>query len=197
MRVSLIHLLTFTLILVNGTTTQHKRKEFGRSTAVESADDNRWYTLVSPDGDFTLDFPSIPNQIADAEAPGVGVLHYSLSKEATLFQLAVIDSGFSPSSREGNRLPVDFTRQMLEQARDEKWIVVRAKLIRPDLYEQERWSPTNDPSKKFNIISRHVMRNGKHYTLGCSSLATGERVDAKMCRRFFESFHLLKSPNFQ
>lgn len=197
MRVSLIHLLAFTLILVNGTAAQYERQELGLSTKTASAYDNRWYTLISPDGDFTLDFPSIPNQIADNEAHGDRVLHYSLSKGTTLFQLAVNDSGFSPSSREGNKLPADFTRQMLEQAKDGRWIVIRAELIRPDLYEQERWSPTSDPSKKFNIISRHIMRNGRHYTLGCSSLVTGARVDTKICRRFFGSFRILKPSNFE
>lgn len=132
MRASLIHLLTFTLILVNGTAAQHKRKESGRSNTVQSSDNSRWYTLISPEGEFTLDFPSIPNLIVDTEVPDAGVLHYSLSKGTTLFQLAITDSGFSPLSRAGNKLPADFTRQMLQQARDEKWVVVRAKLIRPD-----------------------------------------------------------------
>ena len=197
MTTRLIGFLIFTLLLVNGVIAQqwqrNKLRPRDAQTPARTTSGKKWLIFSAPDGGFTIEFPSKPQRVEVPADSSKTALHYSASEGTILFQLVAATTEFSPPSRKGNSFPADFKRQMLEQARRNGWIITRSVLLRPDLYEQERWVPTDtDPRHKLNFISRHFMRGGKHYTLACSSLIPDERVDIDICRRFFNSLRNIR-----
>ncbi len=158
----------------------------------------RWYIFAGPDRDFVVEFPSAPKRMSDNEAPGGTARNYVLVKDGLTFRLHFIDTGLDPGSREGNQLPLDFRREMLEHARERGWTVVRAELVHRNVYEQETWSPMkSNAAGSLHYIERDVVRHGRQYILTCASLIPDKKADASLCRRFLDSFRVTGEPQPQ
>jgi len=196
MTANLFRFLIFTLALVNSTAAQtHDRKV---SAAPQITNRNRWYVFNAPDKDFVVEFPTKPKREADDEAPGGTMRSYALYTGSMLFLLSYIDSDYDPMSREGNQLPLTFRREMLDHARERGWTVIRSELLRKNIYEQESWSPIKEhPNSRLHYVERTIIRYGRQYTLTCASLIPEQKVNQDLCRRFFDSFHVIREPQPQ
>ena len=56
------------------------------------------------------------------------------------------------------------------------------------------WSPTSRRGSYQHFLSRNILRDGRHYRIGCNSLIRDREVDKRVCRRFFNSFRIIGSP---
>lgn len=130
MNAKLIRFLIVTLILVNNTTAQHGNRKSEPSPITQrnlpSINRQQWYTFNSPDKDFIVEFPTKPRRDADSEVPAGTMRNYVLDTDSISFQLAYVDVGVEPTSREGNELPLSFRRSMLDQASERGWVVLRS-----------------------------------------------------------------------
>jgi hypothetical protein len=175
--------------------TSHVRK---KGQAANSSINTDWHVVIGPDKDFIVNFPSEPEQGTEVAKLGGAMRLYRATKGSLLFQLMFWDTSFAPTSRKGNELPPEFSRDMLAQAKHEGWTVLRAQLLNRNIYEQERWTPMDsDPNHKLHLIVRHVRRYGREYILACSSLIPNKVVSPEICRQFFKSFRVIGKPHLQ
>lgn len=72
--------------------------------------------------------------------------------------------------------------------------IIRLQRLAKNILEQERLVPSKWPNKDRHVVSRIIQRNSRMYTLGCVPLVDGQRVDKKMCRRFFNAFRIIGVP---
>ena len=198
MTAKFVRFLIFTIALVNVTAAQTRDRKSQPSPAPQITNRNRWYGFSAPDKDFVVEFPAKPKRQADDEAPGGTMRSYALDTGSMLFLLSYIDSDYDPTSREGNQLPLTFRREMLDHARERGWTVIRSELLRKNIYEQETWSPIKEhPNSRLHYVERTVMRYGRQYTLTCASLIPEQKVNQELCRRFFDSFRVVREPQPQ
>jgi hypothetical protein len=194
--------LILTLTLVNGTAAQtvstKSRPLTSSKTNSQAKVNGRWYVFNAPDKDFVVEFPAKPKREPDDEASSGTMRSYALDDESMSFLLYYVDVGFDPASREGNQLPLTFRQTMLEQARERGWTVLRSELLRKNVYEQERWSPmTANPRLRLHYVERNIVRYGRQYVLTCSSRVPERKVDLELCRRFLDSFRVIREPQPQ
>jgi hypothetical protein len=200
MRVCLSRLLISTLIFTASATAQTRSQNSPPQSAPTSVNlaSVRWYVLKGPDQDFVVEFPIKPERVADTEAASGTSRGYILVWNDIMLHLLFMDTGLEPDSREGNQLPLDFRQQMLAQAREQGWTVLRSQLLRTNVYEQERWSPMKkNPSLRLHYIERNIVRYGRQYVLACSSIVPDVKANAEVCRRFFDSFRVIGEPQPQ
>jgi hypothetical protein len=202
MTAKLVRLLIFTLTFVNGTAAQttstKSRPPSSSKTNSQTKVNGRWYVFNAPDKDFVVELPAKPEHEPDDEAPSGTMRNYALDIESMSFRLSYVDVGFDPTSREGNLLPLAFRRTMLEQANERGWTVIRSELLRKNVYEQETWSPTKaNPRLRLHYVERNIVRYGRQYVLTCSSRIPERKVDVELCRRFFDSFRVIREPQPQ
>lgn len=201
MTISLIRFLIFTFLLVNASAGQNKgQKQQPRAPRAISTSvvGDRWYTLMSPDKDIVIQFPSKPDHAADDEAPGGTSRNYILLKDDIVFKFTFIDTGLEPNSQEGNQLPLSFRKEMLNHARERGWTMIRSELLSMNMYEQETWSPIKrNPRQKLHYIERNIVRYGRLYTLTCASVIPDQKADSASCSRFFNSFRVIGAPKPQ
>lgn len=201
MTVNLIRFLIFTLALVNSTAAQINSRKSQPSHTLQITQitiKERWYVFRAPDKDFIIEFPAKPKRTADSEAPGGTMRTYALDTNSMSFLLSYVDLDYEPTSRAGNQLPLTFRREMLDHARERGWTVLRSELLRKNIYEQETWSPMKaHPNLRLHYVERTVIRYGRQYTLTCSSLIPEEKVNLEPCRRFFNSFRVVREPQPQ
>ncbi len=154
-----------------------------------------WYTMVGPDKDFTIDFPAKPRRENDVISYGLFTRSYSLADGSVLLQVTFNDTGVAPNSREANEFVEDFALRRMRQAQEERVGVVHARLLSKNVFEIEEWIPSKkNPNQNLHGIGRMVIRNGQLYSLLCSSLVSGQQVNAQTCRRFFNSFRIIGAP---
>jgi hypothetical protein len=199
---NIFRFLILTLALVNSTTTQiasTKSQPPLTSKANSSAIiKDRWHVFKAPDKDFTIEFPAKPKHEPDGEAPSGTMRKFALDTASMSFLLSYVDIGYEPTSREGNQLPLTFRQNMLDHARERGWTVIRSELQRKNVYEQETWSPTKaNPNLRLHYIERNIIRYGRQYVLTCSSRILERKVKFDLCRRFFDSFRVIREPQPQ
>jgi hypothetical protein len=155
----------------------------------------RWRTFTSPNRDFVIEFPSKPRPGTKEEELGETMRRYDSTKGSLLFQLIFWETGFARTSRQGNQLPPDFSQDMIDQAKQEGWTVIRSQLLSNNVYEQERWTPLDsNPERKVHLIGRHIRRYGREYIITCSSLIPDKEVEREVCRYFLNSFRITGKP---
>jgi hypothetical protein len=203
MTVSLIRFLIFTILLVNAAAVQNKGEKRQRPRAPRTASTpaikERWFTFTSADKDFVIEFPSKPYRFADIEGPNGTLRNYVLINVSTMFQLSYVDIGFEPKDRDANQFPPKFSREMIDQATQEREAtVLRSQLLHINVYELEIIFPRKgDRNLMLHSIERYVIRHGRQYTLTCSSLVPNERLNSVICRKFFDSFRVVAMPQPQ
>lgn len=171
--------------------------EFNKSESKQADELARaqWYTLTGPDKDFTIDFPAKPRRENDVISYGLLTRSYSLADSSVLLQATFNDTGVAPNSREANEFAEDFALSRMRQAQEERDGVVHARLLSKNVFEIEKWIPSKkNPNQNLHGIGRMVIRNGQFYSLFCSSLVSGQQVNAQTCHRFFNSFRIIGAP---
>ncbi|HEX8846699.1 MAG TPA: hypothetical protein VF791_18785 [Pyrinomonadaceae bacterium] len=196
-----MHLLLSTLFLLPHATAQTRTKNTTQGESTHTSRKpviKRWYVFTGPDRDFVVEFPAKPKHEADSEAPSGTMRNFAFNIDSMLFLLSYVDLGLDPATTEGNQLPLDFRQSMLSHAKEQGWTVLRSQLLRKNVYEQETWSLTkSNPIRRLHYIERNIVRYGRQYILTCSSLLPEQKVSPEICRRFFDSFRVVREPQPQ
>lgn len=198
MSANLSYLLALTIVLVNGAAAQNRAIKPRRPSLPHTTSNNGWYTLASPDKDFLIEFPLMPRREKDTDAPSGTSRSYVLVNDSVIYQLYYVDTGFNPGDYDANQFPPTFGRERIEQAREKGSTILRSQLLRINVFEYEVLSPRKgDADKMLHWIERHIIRYGRQYTLSCGSTIPNQKVDTRICRRFFESFRVIRAPQPQ
>jgi hypothetical protein len=196
--VKLIYLLILSLIFVYSTAAQHRSTKLQRPSTTHAANNDDWYILTSPDKDFIIEFPAKPERNSDNEAPSGTSRNYLLTKDSVLYQFSYVDTGFDPTDYDANQFPPRFGQELIEHAKENGLTVLRWQLLRINVFEYEVLSPRKgDRTQIMHWIERHIIRYGRQYTLSCGSAVPNQKVDARICHRFFESFRVIRAPQPQ
>jgi hypothetical protein len=153
---------------------------------------DRWYVLVSPDGDFTLSFPQKPIREPDGQGPRSPIKTYGLYTDNEMrfsINFQRIDEGPNWSlAKEWNEA---YEKQQLVSDRQNNRRVVHTQLIDKHTFEAEIWEAGTDTGESINYIRRTIVRSARVYTLLCGSEIYGRRVDKSICRGFFNSMRFI------
>jgi hypothetical protein len=154
----------------------------------------KWYTFTGPDGDFIILFPAKPKR--DADLPGdVAVLRgYSYLGNSLWLSVSFQDLGFQIDSRQANDLGQNIDEVMAKYTKWRGGKTLRVQRLAKNILEEERVVPSRQSNKDRHVITRVIYSNSRLYTLGCVPLVDGQKVDKKMCRRFFNSFRIIGVP---
>lgn len=194
-RLPTVALLAVALLISASIGSAQKRKNIKRPDAKM----NRWYTLVGPDGDFTLSFPERPIKEPDATGSGSAITIYTLYTEAAgnrmMFHINFQDTSGDPDAKIANEWNEGYEQGLLTKDREEKRRVVHTRRIGKNGFEAEIWDSSSDTGDSLNLIRETFLRKGRIYTLVCSSEIYGRPVNKSFCRRFFGSFRLIPSGN--
>jgi hypothetical protein len=190
-------MLTTTLILCAFTVhSQQRRQAQNRSQskqATAKTASTRWYTFRGPDNDFTIDFPNKPSRAEDVQGPVTILRRYVSTTHSTYFEISIQDFGGGPNSPEANSYDSNFEQNLSQLLTKDGFRIVQLRRTAKNIYEMEAWSPLQ-PGKYQHNLARGVLRYGRQYRMGCNSLVIGQKVDRSVCRRFFNSFHIIGVP---
>jgi len=194
-----LNLLVLSILLLTFGMAAQKLNPSSKATQkvkdAKTATETRWHIFTSPNRDFVIEFPSKPRIGTKEEELDETMSRYDSTKGSLLFQLMFWNTGFAQNSRQGNQFPPGFGQDMIEQAKQEGWTVIRSQLLSDNIYEQERWTPLDsNPERKVHLIGRHIRRYGREYILSCSSLVPDKEVEREVCRHFFNSFRITGKP---
>ncbi len=170
--------------------------EFNRleSKQVDELTRAQWYAITGPEKDFTLEFPTQPRRDNDLIDHGVLVRGYSWSSGYVWFSMTFNDTGVAPNSRDGNEFAEDFVLMQMRHAQEDGEGVIHARLLSKNVFEKEKWFPSKQTKLYFHGIERTVLHKGQLYGMLCSSLISGQEVNAQICHRFLNSFRLIATP---
>jgi hypothetical protein len=153
---------------------------------------DRWYVLVSPDGDFTLSFPKKPNREADGQGPRTPIKSYGLYTENQMrFSINFQSLAEGPNWSLANEWNDRYEKAQLIKDRENNRRVVHTQLIDKHTFEAEVWDAGTDTGESINYLRRTIVRRARLYTLLCGSEIYGRKVDKGTCRRFFNSMRFL------
>ena len=177
------------------TTYPQRRQQFQnrsrqKSTSIKTSG-AKWYTFTGPDNDFTIDFPTRPRRAEDVQGPVTILRRYVSTTGTTYFEISLQDFGGIPDSLEANSYNSKF-EQNLSQMLNEKGVrIVQIRRTAKNVYEMEAWSPSGISNGYLHNLARGMIRKGRQYVMNCNSLILGQEVDRNVCRRFFNSFHIV------
>ncbi len=160
---------------------------------------DQWGTLTGPDRDFTIDFPVEPKRDEFRGKHSMGkagslIRKYSAFTDTLMLVISFQDLDYPPSSPFADSVASTYERKMKEAARREGWKIVKIQRLSSSVAETEAWERSRAPEGYAHSISRTVVRNGRAYDLQCRSMFIGREVDRSVCRRFFNSFHVIGPP---
>jgi hypothetical protein len=193
-----LRILMITLISLAPTVhSQQRRQSQNRSRSKQAAAKTagtQWYTFKGPDNDFTLDFPTKPSRAEDVQGPVTLLRRYVSATDTAYFEISIQDFGGAPDSIEANSYDPKFEQTVAQLLTKDGFRIVQIRRVAKNVYEMEAWSPSLTPGKYHHNLARGVLRQGRQYRMGCNSLAIGQEVDRNICRRFFNSFHIIGVP---
>jgi hypothetical protein len=174
---------------------EFRKQEAQRELPLASLAAVRWQIFTGPDNDFTVELPGRPTREPDVQGLGTTVRGYSLVREFVHFQMLFQDTGIRLGDREGDKLPLDFSESRIKDIRQKGGIILRTDLARINVHDLEAWMPyKNYPGQRLHFIERFIARNGRLYMLSCTSTILNQKLDAAVCRRFFDSFRVIRPP---
>lgn len=153
-----------------------------------------WYKFRGPDGDFTIDFPSKPDRRQDLPGPITVVRQFALATDSIFLAVSISDFGGSPDDPSSNDWGPAFEQNYAKLIREDGTRLVQLRRLAKDTYEAEGWAPASKAGAYQHFLSRNILRNGRNYRIGCNSLVRDQEVDKRVCRRFFNSFRIVGSP---
>ncbi len=93
-----------------------------------------------------------------------------------------------------NSIAPAYERKIRKAAAHNGWKIIRIQRLSKSVAETEVWEQSFKPVGYVHSIARNVVRNGQLYDLQCRATFIGEEVDRAVCRRFFNSFHIIGPP---
>jgi hypothetical protein len=152
---------------------------------------------TGPDGDFTIMLPTAPTPEDPATNPqGLvsAIRAYDAATDATFFQVNIQDYGGEPDSPAANSFGSSTYEEVLVRGlRGDGVLVISARRLAPNVSELEYWSPARrNPGHRLHQIARDILYRGRNYHLSCGSRFEDREVERRMCRSFFNSFHLTR-----
>ncbi|HEX8475393.1 MAG TPA: hypothetical protein VF666_15285 [Pyrinomonadaceae bacterium] len=162
--------------------------------ATDRSKNTEWYTFKGPDNDFTLDFPVKPKRIEDVQGPVTIIRRYGLVAKSIYFEISFQDTGGVPTSSYANEFSPKFEETTSQMFSEDGIKIVQLRRMTKGSYEMEILSPTLNREDYLHGLRRGIIRNGRIYTMGCGSLIVGQETDRNVCRRFFNSFHIIGLP---
>ena len=194
----ILMMLTITLILCAFTVhSQHKRiaqKRLRAKQVTAKTASSQWYNFVSPDHDFTHDFPVKPSRAEDVQGPVTILRRYVSATDTTYFEISIQDFGGALDSPDANSYDPKFEQNLSQLLIKDGFKIVQLRRTAKNIYEMEAWSPSQTPGRYQHNLARGVLRYGRQYRMGCGSLVIGQEVNKGVCRRFFNSFHIVGVP---
>lgn len=163
--------------------TSTKRRWRNRKPRVEL-----WYVFKSPDGDFTLQFPTKPDVQDVSEGPITLIRYYDVTtKDGTTFSINFHDIGGDPRARENNEWNRDIEAIVSAADRAQNRQIVQTHRIGKSIIDAEIWQTETDSGVHLNYLRRSILRRGRVYTLGCGPVINNKKVDKPLCQKFFSS----------
>jgi hypothetical protein len=163
-------------------------------TPVTKSQNLGWYTFRGPDKDFILDFPTKPKRVEDAQGPVTLLRRYVSFTDNIYFEISIQDFGGAPDSPEANSYDPKFEQNLSQMLSRNGFRIVQIRRTAKNTYEMEAWAPSLTPDQYLHNLARGVLHNGRQYRMGCNSLTIAQDVDRSVCRRFFNSFHIVRAP---
>jgi len=164
-----------------------------RKRAKQSHKVDRWYTMVGPNGDFTISFPEKPTREPDRDGSVTPIRIYGLyTNDPNNPMYYTINFQNLPDPSLGNEWNDIYERGILTKDNEEKRHVVSKRRIGKNTFETEVWDSSSD-NGDLNYMRQTIIRRGSVYTLLCSSEVYGRKVEKSLCRRFFDSLHFVDS----
>lgn len=154
----------------------------------------KWYKFDS--GEFTVDFPVEPNNVSD---PG-GAYIYRASDSNISFVLNYLVFRLNPSNQGDDALAAkgdiapDFGKRIMEGPGSE---IVQSRRVRKGIAETELWllKDLTKKDEKNHALRRDIVGNQpdtigqqRLVTLMCGAKIPNEKLDDRVCARFFNSF---------
>jgi len=175
---------------------EFEKTEVSKSTRTAA---DRWGTLTGPDKDFTVDFPVEPRRDefrgkSSSGKAGPLIRRYSAFTDTLMLVISFQDLDYAPNSPFADSVASTYERKIKEAARRDRWKIIRIQRLSNSIAETEAWERSRAPNGYAHLISRTVVRNGQAYDLQCRSMFTGQEVERAVCRRFFNSFHIIGPP---
>ncbi len=189
--------LVLTFLAINASVRDSVLAQRASKTRHRTAGVDRWYVLVSPDGEFTVSFPQKPTREPDVAGPVSAVRSYGLyAQNGMRFSVNFQDISTGPNSRLANEWNDVYEQNLLSSDRKNRRRVVRTQRIGKNIFEAEIWDSGSDNGESINYLRQTIIRRARIYTLLCGSELYGRKVDKSICRRFFNSMHFLIRPDF-
>ena len=155
---------------------------------------DQWYVFKSPDSDFTLQFPRMPDVQDVSEGPITLIRYYGVTTvDGTTFSINFHDIGGDPHSRENNEWSRDLEQTVSDADRAQNRQIVQTHRIGKNIIEAEIWQ-TEKSGAHLNYLRRSILRRGRVYTLGCGPAISDKKVDKPLCERFFNSMQFITQP---
>lgn len=152
-----------------------------------------WYTFISPDKDFTLNFPLEPKREHDEQGQVTLIRTYSLNtQDGMRFSVNFQDVGGDPRSRYNNEFAPDHEEVIAAAARRDGRRLVQIQRLAKNIIEMEYYLTIKETNANINYLERSIIRRGRVYSLGCGSVIEGREVDKHICRKFFNSMRFLR-----
>lgn len=152
-----------------------------------------WYTFISPDKDFTLNFPLEPRRERDEQGQVTLIRIYSLNtQDGMRFSVNFQDVGGDPRSRYRNEFTPGHEEVIAAAARREGRQLVQIQRLAKNIIEMEYHLTVKETNADINYLERSILRRGRVYSLACGSIVDGKGVNKLICRKFFNSMRFLR-----
>lgn len=153
---------------------------------------HKWYTLKSPDGEFTLEFPLKPSPEIGGQGPLTIIRSFSVTlNEATRFSINLQDIGGDPNALENNTWGPDLERLTSTADREDGRRVIQVHRIATNIVEAEILQTVAKSGNSIRYLRRSILRRARVYTLVCGSVVDDREIDRKPCDKFFNSLRFI------
>lgn len=195
---SLVSRTCLALLLLSSSTGQAQQRHSSRISRrprppVSKSPGIKWYTFRGPDQDFTLDFPNPPKRMQDLPGAITITRQFALATESYFLAISISDFGGAPDDPKSNDWGQWFEQDYAKLIREDGTRLLQFHRIAKNIYEVEGWTPASRTGSYQHFLSRNVLKDARHYRIGCNSLIIDQEVDKKLCRRFFNSFRIIGS----
>lgn len=154
----------------------------------------RWYVFTSPDEDFTLEFPVKPTRLPDVQTESAVVRHYGTETADVYFDLNFQDVLVSADDPAYGTFGPQYEMTRAQNVSKDGSRVIGYRRVAQNISDMERWQATGQGDRYIHLLTRSIIHNGRLYLLGCSARPFNQEVDKGVCRRFFNSFRIISSP---
>jgi hypothetical protein len=158
----------------------------------------QWGTLTGPDGDFQIEFPVEPKheEFFNDRVGQTGSVarRYYARTDTLMLSISFQALGLPSNNQSANTLPTTYELKVRDAAMRVGWKIIGIRRLSNSVAEVEEWERVDGSEGYAHSISRTIVRNGQVYDLNCRSLFAEQEVDRQVCRRFFNSFHIIGPP---